>query len=232
MGGTEDIAQAAPTDTPDWLTELAPSDEREETEYAGSDWQASQDEPEWITDIKTQTSEVQAVEPVTAAPSEFGWLNEMNEQEQPTPESDFEATSFEQEELLPAPAENAPDWLNAMVPGLDVDYEAPEDEPIEQEYIESPRLRRLEAEAAVSTPSPTRDFDWLNEIVAEESLQQGQPARERRRFVFSRQPAWLRQPVEKQDAPVATQQVADDDPDWLLDADKTTDEFELPPWLQ
>jgi hypothetical protein len=159
----------------------------------------------------------------------------MNEQEQQSaPENEFEATSFDQEELVPAPAENAPDWLNAMVPGLDVDYDAPEDEPIEQEYLESPTPRRLEAEAIVSAPSPTRDFDWLNEIVAEESLQQSQPTRERRRFVFSRQPAWLRRPVEKQDTPVVAQQVADDGADWLLDADSANDndDFELPPWLQ
>jgi formylglycine-generating enzyme required for sulfatase activity len=44
----------------------------------------------------------------------------------------------EAEEVIgaaPPPADNAPDWLNAMVPGLDVDYEAQEDESEYPEYV-------------------------------------------------------------------------------------------------
>jgi hypothetical protein len=118
-----------------------------------------------------------------------------------------------------------------------VDYEAPEDEPVESDYIESATARRVEVAAA--TPSPTRDFEWLNQIVAEEALEPElapQPAA-RGRFVFSRQPAWLRRPAERQDsAVVASQQAVDEDddfPGWLREDNEAGDkDFDLPPWLQ
>jgi hypothetical protein len=51
----------------------------------------------------------------------------------------------------PPPAENAPDWVNAMVPGLDIDYEATEDAPIEQYYIE-PRVHADDRTARIDKP--------------------------------------------------------------------------------
>jgi len=159
----------------------------------------------------------------------------MNTPEEPM--GDLEDAGFvdsdELEETVaaPAPAENAPDWLNAMVPGLDVDYEAPEDAPIESEYIQATTRR----EDVVATP-PAHEFEWLNEIVAEEALEPAQQQVSHRRFVFSRQPAWLRRPVERQDtAPVATQQAEDEDDNllgWLQEDDADDKDFDLPPWLQ
>jgi len=114
----------------------------------------------------------------------------------------------------PPPAENAPDWLNAMVPGLDLDYEATEDEPLDAAYLEAKKEEQK-----------SRDFDWLVRIVDEETGPI-QPIREmvaeaapRRHFVFKRQPAWLRTPTERQDGEQTTSRASDDD-------------FELPDWLQ
>jgi hypothetical protein len=60
-------------------------------------------------------------------------------------------------------ADNAPDWLNAMVPGLDVDYEnLPTDEIVEDEFVED---RRNREEFSASN----QGFEWLNEIVDEET---------------------------------------------------------------
>jgi hypothetical protein len=55
--------------------------------------------------------------------------------------------------------------------------------------------------------------------------------------VFSRQPAWLRQPAEGQSvAPAAAQEAVDEDddfPGWLKDDDADDNkDFDLPPWLQ
>jgi hypothetical protein len=165
----------------------------------------------------------------------------MNTPEEPMGELEgagyIDSSDLEAAPAAPAPAENAPDWLNAMVPGLDVDYEAPEDAPIETEYIQSAAQRREEA-AAVPAPSRARDFEWLNQIVAEEALQpeSAQQPAARRRFVFSRQPVWLRQPAEGQSAkPTAAQQAVDEDddfPGWLKDDDADDKDFDLPPWLQ
>jgi hypothetical protein len=248
---SEEEAEPVAGDMPDWLAAMAPEQEVvSDAEDVSSDelepdWEAepvaAQDQPEWLSGLKPETAEpTEPAEPVTAT-SEFSWLNEMNTPDEPMGELEgagyVDSGELEEMPAPPAPAENAPDWLNAMVPGLDVDYEAPEDEPIESEYIESAAPRREEIAATIA-PS-TRDFEWLNEIVAEEALEPGlapQPAA-RRRFVFSRQPAWLRRPVERQDAAsVAAQQAVDQDdnfPGWLReDEDADDKDFDLPPWLQ
>ncbi len=231
---------------PDWLAAMAPAQETaSETDDISSDeldWEAEPaaagDQPEWLSSLKPEAAEpAEQAEPVTAT-SEFSWLDEMNTPEEPMGELEgagyVDSGELEEMPAPPAPAENAPDWLNAMVPGLDVDYEAHEDEPIESDYIEGAAPRR---EEIVVTPAP-RDFEWLNQIVAEEALQPEhapQPAA-RRRFVFSRRPAWLRRPVERQDAAPAAQQAVDEDddfPGWLPDDDGADDkDFDLPPWLQ
>jgi hypothetical protein len=236
---------------PDWLAAMAPAQETAgevsdvSSDDSDLDWEAepvvAEDQPEWLSGLKPEAAEpVEQAEPVTAT-SEFSWLNEMNTPEEPMGELEgagyVDSGEVEEMPAPPAPAENAPDWLNAMVPGLDVDYEAPEDEPIESDYVESAAPRRVEAAGA--TAAPTRDFEWLNQIVAEEALEPQlatQPAA-RQRFVFSRQPAWLRRPVERQDvAPVASQQAVDEDddfPGWLHeDDDGGEKDFDLPPWLQ
>jgi hypothetical protein len=125
--------------------------------------------------------------------------------------------------------DNTPDWLNAMAPGLDIDYEAEEDAPIESEFM------------ARSQPSPQRidqaaqDFDWLTNIVEEESKKPpltlpetpGSATTSRPKFVFSRPPLWLRDDAPaKQVAPAATKaadaefnmgEIGEDLPEWLDD---------------
>jgi len=71
-----------------------------------------------------------------------------------------------EEELEVTSAMNAPDWLNAMVPGLDLDFEAQEDEPIDKGFVAEalnvrpyrPTFRRIE----------TKEFDWLLDIIDQE----------------------------------------------------------------
>ncbi|MCS7071228.1 MAG: hypothetical protein NZM00_06965, partial [Anaerolinea sp.] len=112
-------------------------------------------------------------------------------------------------ELDVTPADNAPDWLNAMVPGLDVDYSAVEDAPIETAFIDDVDSAigfddtistGAEAPATEFTPvSPAPGYGWLVDLVEEESQQlvpvESVPAATappRRRFVFTRRPLWYK----------------------------------------
>ncbi len=64
-------------------------------------------------------------------------------------------------------AVNAPDWLNSMVPGLDVDYEnLPSEDLIEDEFVtdEAYRSRSMEGFDAVN-----EGYDWLDDLVEEET---------------------------------------------------------------
>ncbi len=64
-------------------------------------------------------------------------------------------------------AANAPDWLNSMVPGLDVDYEnLPSEDLIEEEFVidEAYRSRSMEGFDAVN-----EGYDWLDDLVEEET---------------------------------------------------------------
>jgi tetratricopeptide (TPR) repeat protein len=144
------------------------------------------------------------------------------------------AADFEdyEEELEFARPDNAPDWLNAMVPGLDLDYAAEEDEPVESEYAEasSHRQRVLAEEAAAATS----DFTWLQAIVDTETGVKPSSDRDEtdepvarpslRRFIFSKLPAWMRGGGAETATPaatvVATEAVADAGvPDYLADFD-------------
>src|SRR5690606_23882335 len=117
------------------------------------------------------------------ARSEFGWLEDVSaadsaeeEDVQPLSDAEFEQMVDDEEKILasapaPPPADNAPDWLNAMVPGLDLDYEAIEDDkPIETTYDADTPLRR---EALVSPAEEEQlaqgDYDWVADIVDEET---------------------------------------------------------------
>jgi tetratricopeptide (TPR) repeat protein len=107
------------------------------------------------------------------------------------------------DEIEPVPASNAPDWLNAMVPGLDLDYEA---EPSDDEF--SDEIFAAEEDMAAAE-SPTGSYAWVTEIVEEElrpPMTLPEPVRatseaaavppsttERAsRFSFDRAPVWLR----------------------------------------
>jgi hypothetical protein len=213
------------TSEPSWLGDLENADESAEPAAQTAERVIGEE----VSDEETHYD----VEPVH---SEFGWLDDAEDDQIYEPEimepeaaieSDFvvddqqDATwDGEIDEIerayasanAPPPAENAPDWLNAMVPGLDLDYQPGEDDALEP------------IEAAGEKKGP--DFDWLSNIVEEETGQveairdvaeQGT----RRRFVFSRLPAWLRKPVERQDSADSGQ-----------DKGTSNDDFELPDWLQ
>jgi tetratricopeptide (TPR) repeat protein len=120
-------------------------------------------------------------------------------------EDDLRGLDLE-EEIEPVPASNAPDWLNAMVPGLDLDYEA---EPTDDEFSDEFFATEDESPAVESTSG---SYAWVNEIVEEElrpPMTMPEPVRatseaaavdtsmvereERRsRFTFNRAPVWLR----------------------------------------
>ncbi len=226
----EDALETA-ENIPDWLANASPVSEIESIEEdKSSDWVA---EPNKVDFGKTRYLE----EP---GESEFGWLGEEESAQEAAmsegePEAAYaELTPDDQEALFggtehdeiervmasahaPPPAENAPDWLNAMVPGLDLDYEATEDEPLDSEYLQTTEKKQQKA----------RDFDWLVNIVDEETgpiepireLADVAEAAPQRRFIFKRQPAWLRTPTERQNGEDTTNRASDDD-------------FELPDWLQ
>lgn len=125
-------------------------------------------------------------------------------------EEEFEP--FHEDEAVHTPADNAPDWLNAMVPGLDVDYEAQDDMLPDEEFEEAVLA------AAHPEPEPAGEFGWLERIVDEEiEADTAALAAAGPHFVFSRPPAWLRQ----------TAQPDDDLPDWPVDNDDDT-----PDWLR
>lgn len=126
-------------------------------------------------------------------------------------ESEFEP--FHEGDAVHSPADNAPDWLNAMVPGLDVDYEAQENVLPEEEFEEAVLA------ASHLEPEPAGEFGWLERIVDEElEADTAALAAAGPRFVFSRQPAWMRQAA----------QPDDDLPDWPVDSDGD----DTPDWLR
>ena len=136
--------------------------------------------------------------------------------------------STENEEVVPTAAENAPDWLNAMVPGLDVDYDAEEDEQLEQQFVQS-----LGSHRPVSAQSDTSpQASWLNDIIEDEMSQPatlpesiGIPAKQmsKRRFVFTQLPRWL-----NAENGQSASESEDDDFDidsFLTDDDSADDDF-------
>ncbi len=235
-------------DTPDWLSALQADDEPEaETAASNDDWQpASGDDviarvtadpmPDWLTEMPV--AEANADEPLSddewndaddlepeTANDVPDWLsavqNKQPADEQPTETYDWDDNAPLEESMpaAPAPASNAPDWLNAMVPGLDVDYDAPEDEPVETEFLPTARQEAIAAEKAAKDAKVRPEFGWLLDIVSEESQQVTVVADKTalRRFVFSRLPTWLRKPTEQPDKPAS---------------DSEADNVDIPPWLQ
>lgn len=110
------------------------------------------------------------------------------------------------DETLTASAANSPDWLNAMVPGLEVNVGAQEDADSDEsgEFFNGGKS----------------DFSWLTNIVDEELAppKVGAPSRRSIRFPFDEPPVWLRvlRDETQTSAPVATADNDDDAlPDWL-----------------
>ena len=204
--GEAEPAQPAEAGVPeaiDWLAEHKPA--AEEPAYGFEVAAPLQTHILDADDWPTAPEPAYGFEAETAAPAETDdWP--------PADTDDAELERLYAAAHRPPPADNAPEWLNNMVPGLELDYAAEEDEPLESAYTE----RRLAAAGG--------DFDWLNRIVDEETgsmLAIGAAAAaglpRQPRFVFTREPAWLRRPASRPDAEPA---------------DSSDDDFELPDWLR
>ncbi len=238
MAGDEDEEEELePSAALDWL-----SDEDEDTDD-NDPFSFGGDAPSWLDDVSEDDTdnidteapgfEVEEEETVEDLPD---WLaaDDMEDDEEPLPwmaeEADevaVIAAAVPDEDRSPAPADNAPDWLNAMVPGFDVDYEAEEDAPIERTFLPA-------QQAAAARDGADVAFNWLNAIVEAEMYQPPEvaldmlpgtekPAEQPRqprtvpRFVFSKPPLWKRK---QQADPVAEDdEIGEALPDWLTEGD-------------
>jgi hypothetical protein len=236
---------------PDWLAAAVPA-----AQQADDDLEA---EFEAADDSAFDWAEDETPEPKTAAvPDWLAAVAPAAQQADDDLEAEFEAeeeTLFETQEaaealpeldeekilaaaVVPPPADNAPDWLNAMVPGLDLNYEAVEDDrPIETEYVQSaPARRQRPGETTEGQTAAERDLDWLNAIVEQETgpmpsvaeAAAAEPIRQRGRFRFSRPPMWLRNLTAKQDEKAPQSAQKSDTPD----INAKDDDFDLPEWLR
>jgi hypothetical protein len=230
-----DDQYAVANEVPDWLSDLQPQADAEPVAEVEDDaWSDEEsDDMDFQPIRKIATDELDAVPALSLADEaddeDDYWLNdeqaELETANGVPPEEDdineFEGlTVFPSDEMdvmrdenfEPAPASNAPDWLNAMVPGLDVDFEAEEDAQLETEFESG------QPETVMHYPS--REFDWVEEIVEEESRQPeatatvAQPAEPR--YIFSRPPSWMNEPT----APINQDEEL---PDWPSD---------VPEWLR
>ncbi|NDJ59750.1 MAG: tetratricopeptide repeat protein [Chloroflexi bacterium] len=214
-------------DMPDWLTaisegETGASAEPETTdEFAFESALANEDTLDLLGDLgDVRPTDVDQIE----LDSESGEIlsqdaiNEPSAAAQPdatTAESaadtfDFDTFDFP-EETEAVPAQNAPDWLNAMVPGLDVETE-----------VGSEDAAPVAEDAPIDPETNAREFAWVSAMVDEEALQTAAETPWQPRFVFSRPPVWLR-PTEDD-----TNTGSDDSlPDWPTD-----DNTDLPEWLR
>lgn len=234
---------------PDWLAGvgLDDTDDEDEGEVSESDEftltfdedDLEEAEPDWLTNITASESESEDEQPVSVTSYSVDeeveadlfaeYDADLTEDQDDEFSYDFDELDDVSAEEMPEsvetiPADNAPDWLNEMVPGLDLDYaNQDEDEPLEHEYLlDHPRA------------GSSREFAWLTSIVDEElappkSLPPAAAtapvavARGMRkpRFVFSRQPAWLRKLLpdtgnnRATEAAVALDDKDDDLPPWL-----------------
>jgi len=192
-------------------------------------------EDEWLDDF----DEFDEVDDAFALEEAAASLEEPDAQYEEEPlydDDDYE------EELDFAPTENVPDWLNAMVPGLDINYSAEEDAPVEDTYEENTSHRtRIQTESE-QTVTSTGDFGWLQDIVDEEvttstSEERGSEGGRRQRFIFSRLPRWLMRtrqnaqsavttpsPTADREEPIGNDELDDFD---LEDFDDLDDDFEF-----
>jgi|GEM_PF-2882716 len=226
----------------------------ENFDYTGDDqnWLASEDDvtgdefaPE-TEDIDWSAETVDdpvVIEGLEAAPAGFysqANLSDADAVRDDVTDDDLRDYDFE-EEIEATPAQNAPDWLNSMVPGLDLDFEA------EEEAEEA-----VPVAAVPASPTRRKEFDWLETIVTEETQQRAVPVapppppslpgvptapaaqgmgERMRRFIFNDVPSWMRgtpaatvksDPVATYPAPAdseAAQVMADLDRDFNADMD-------------
>ena len=229
----------AANDTPDWLSAMQSADEVEAQAVPEPHEFAIQDDmPDWLSTMQPADDEPVAEEPMSddewteageMAPEMKAdvpdWLSAINDSKAAATTDDADNfewdtnSSQEARPAAPAPASNAPDWLNAMVPGLDVDYDAPEDAPVETEFMPTNKAAPAPRAPKDKDAKVRPEFGWLLDIVSEESQQVTVVADKTalRRFVFSHLPTWLRKPTEQSDN---------------SSDDNEADNVDIPPWLQ
>lgn len=208
-----DASPAVTGDAPGWLLDF------EEEEPLASETGTDSSLPDWLS---ADDNEIAALlegednESTIVTSSGSGGLDWLTGEDE-IAEGAIKFTTDEMVEAEHRPAENAPDWLNAMVPGVDVGYDADEgatfDAPLPPDTLPD------------EMPVPAqRNIQWLVDMVEEETGQMSavDAASRVARFVFSKRPAWLRG---KQDA------TAHDD--WA-NRDNPADEadLDLPEWLK
>ncbi len=238
-------------DAPDWLMNSRP--EADDSDEKALDWLAEdeapveEETPSWLSALSDD-------EPADEEQPE--WIMDetetIGEFDETVPVADMALSLGDSVDASHTPAENAPDWLNALVPGLDIDFDADEDAPIEQSFADS---------AAVASASA--NFGWLTAIVESEVNQPpmtmpsastiikatetptqtstSSPTPSPRKWAFSRPPAWLNrsgaQPSigikplsigqNQPTSPSASSNIDDDFDD--IDFD---DDDDLPAWLR
>lgn len=197
----EEALQPAADEDMGWLSELEPEGVAAAAAVAaavsstGTEVPGDEDDLSWLP--ADELEEEPEAEPVAEADAVT---------ESDAEEAAFDSEPGEDEEALePTPAINAPDWLNAMVPGLDVDYEAAEDDWTEDE------------EAAFDASE--REYAWVEQMVEEEMGEVAYAG-----YSFSHPPAWL----SSRGSPSQSPAPDDDLPDWISD---DTD-ADVPSWLR
>jgi tetratricopeptide (TPR) repeat protein len=190
----EEEAVEPARELPDWLAGVQPAPASVSDEF-------DEDIPDLTWD--------EEAEPVSSGANIF---DEIDEDQDLIDADQISAYDYDESEaVVPSPAENAPDWLNAMVPGLDLDYDSREDE-YEEAYEAEP----------YSEAESRREYGWLNDIVQEElapPVTMPDESGARPRFVFTRLPLWQR-------VPGATSSGRDD-----RNGDSQAGDDDLPPWL-
>lgn len=222
----EPVSEAQPSSgMPDWLLDAAPIAAGVATVAAVAQTDEPEAEPLPALEVEPgdwdfDTVEPEIVEPDMLVSAEAEYEAEMVAEEQwfaedeevlpvaahiePSTEDEFALT---EDSTAMTPAENAPDWLNAMVPGLDIDTHAGEAEASVEEAVEET--------VVAAAPAMPDDYQWLNEVVDEETRADAPVAAvaaRAPRFIFSRPPLWLRRLLEQREQ---TDNPDDDLPAWL-----------------
>ena len=194
-----DVEEAQAVEEPDWLDGVGEGDGVQDTFAEAS---SDSDEVDFEEELLEGFDDEDELEEETTVIFSDEEMAEFNAEELPELEEEFSSAETQEssglidedyladfeEEIEHTPAEDAPDWLNAMVPGLDIDYEAEEDEPVDQGFI-----------SEAQTETSEKGFDWLTDIVEEETgpmaaipdTPRPQPPTPAPTFTFSKPPAWL-----------------------------------------
>ncbi len=222
-----DLDEVSADEQPDWLSTIGTGN------LNGEEFEVDDAQPDWMAETLVESNESNdgtdnpllddrpyryeyEQDVVGETPNKLGVSTSIDETLFSQFEEDadlLDAEAFEaSEELVLTPADNAPDFLNAMVPGLDVDISAQDtDEPLEAEYLEDAEDVKQQA-----------NYAWVAAIVDEElrpprtlpiaTSEMPAVSVSYRRFEFSTPPAWL-QKLRAQKAP--PRQSEDALPDWL-----------------